>query len=86
VTAFLPPAELLDLVIEKAEALRRVGVLELELAGCSLKLAPFEAEAPASTEEPAHVGHVDPLSDPRTFGLHGQVPGFERLHQQDGES
>ncbi len=78
----LTPAELLDLIVEKAANLRRVGVLELGFGGVTLKLAPHEEPAAEVDLEDVE-DRSDPMNDPTTFG--GRVPGFSRLHEMDDE-
>lgn len=78
------PAELLDLIADRAPALRRAGVTELELDGFSIKLAPHEPEqiqheATESEQSPARPQSL--LDDPESYGLPpgSQVPGFAAL-------
>lgn len=69
-------AETLSLIAERAEALRKVGVLVVTVDGFSVQLAPWAdpGQPDRSVAEPTY---ADPLSDPATYPG-GRVPGFER--------
>lgn len=70
-----PPAEWLALVAENAERLRRAGVSELELEGCTVRFTPFME--PGRVETPLEESAMDPLDDPRTFPR-GVMPAWPR--------
>lgn len=76
----LNPAEWLDLLIDRAPALRASGVLEVELDGCAVKLAPHVADEHGE-EAGEGAWSPDPLKDPATFG--GVLPGFDRLRERE---
>jgi hypothetical protein len=80
-TTKLSPAKWLDLIAAKAPALRKAGVLRVELNDAIVQLAP---EYPsASTEKaPRQRSQADPLDDETTYGL-GYVPGFPRAGRRD---
>lgn len=63
-------AELLDLIIERASALRTSGVLNVNLGGASFTLAPAEVTTTSIPDDDD--GPVDTLHDPVT---HGRPPG-----------
>lgn len=65
-------AELLDLIIERAPALRVAGVLRVDLGGAGFHLAPAaDSSAVLADEDDAHAP-VGLLRDPFT---HGVPPG-----------
>jgi hypothetical protein len=71
------PAELLDLLVTRANALRASGVRRVELEGLSFDLAAPEPDPSESGADEADGS--DPLYDPATFGRRdGKVPGFQR--------
>lgn len=81
------PAELLDLLVERADRLRAAGVLRLELEGLKVELAPAAPTIDPNKRrdaepEPAE-DDVDPFRDPATFGLRAGVPGFTRPKDDD---
>ena len=76
------PRELIDLVIERADALRKAGVRRLEIGGAVIELAPHEVELHDEDAEPRSDRYVDPLDDPATYGLRGFVPGFQRQKEE----
>lgn len=86
-TLDMTPADWMTLVTERAPALRRAGVTTIELAGCVLDLAPWDApsvgDAPAARAESST---SDPLFDPATYH-DGRVPGFdiEAVTPADGD-
>lgn len=82
----LSPSDLLDLVIGKAKGLRKAGVLELVFDGVTLKLAPHEEQDDPVALTPEAGDEIDPMNDPRTYGLRGRLPGFDRLHDGDDAS
>lgn len=69
-------AELLTLIADRAEALRKAGVLVVQVDGFSAQLAPWTepGQPDRSVAEPTY---SDPLLDPSTYPG-GRVPGFER--------
>ena len=71
------PAELLDLLIEKAPELRRAGVLEVAINGLSARLSPPQRAAAKIDKTPPEQPR-DPLNDPETFGLRAgaKLPGL----------
>lgn len=81
------PADLVDLVIGKAEALRAAGVTRLELADVTVDLAPYrddgatEVTTSNGQDEAGPVGWED---DPATYGLPpgSALPGFARLRNR----
>ena len=80
------PSDWLDLLIEKAPALREAGVLEIELDGCTVSLAPVAKEqeqwVPMPTTEEHSMGkHMDALDDPDTFDGKG-TQGFYGARRQ----
>ena len=74
---------LLDLVVEKAKALREAGVIELEIPHV-LRIE-LDPHADAQPTAPARgvveidlFDNSDPLNDPTTYGRSdGRVPGFQ---------
>jgi hypothetical protein len=76
-TSALTAAEWLDLLIAKAPALREAGVLEVSLAGGSVKLAEF-IPPPQDASKDAVTAPGDAMDDAITYG--GVLPGFPRLH------
>jgi hypothetical protein len=87
-----PRAEqILDLIEARAVGLRTAGVLEIDIDGWSVKLAPSR---PADTAPPSDVQATprlddsDPLNDPATFGQPDgtMAPGFRhRVQRGDDE-
>lgn len=68
-------AELLDLLVERAPALRAAGVHRVELDAMNFDLLPQLPEhGEAAGDKPQE--HLDPMNDPATFG--GAVPMFPR--------
>ena len=82
----MTPADLLDVVIDKARKLREAGVLRVRIEGLAFDLAPppqILVEDEAGDEELEEFEDPNPLNDPTTFG--GQVPGFKRRpHEEHG--
>lgn len=80
------PSDLLTLIVERAEALRKAGVASVQLDGCSFTLTPYY-EPPAAPErrEADPQEPEDPLSDPATFGLRpgSRLPGFSRDEESE---
>ena len=76
-------AQLLDVVIAKAQKLRDAGVLRVRLEGLAFDLAPPEptVDADDDGEQLDEIGDADPFKDPATYG--GRVPGFRRREQQE---
>lgn len=80
----LGPRAWLDLVIEKAPALRDAGVTCVHFDKVMIELAASDAPARvAATPESEVVDEIDPLLDPATYG--GRVPGFRRPADDDEE-
>jgi hypothetical protein len=83
VTSKATQRDMLDLIIAKANDLRKAGVLTVQLGdGCSFQLAAFEPEpTKAPAEEPPD---GDPLNDPVTYGLprDGQAPHYDHEPQE----
>ena len=79
------PKELLDLIAEKAEALRKAGVQQIELEGCAFVLTPwFDPKLLTSPpdEEPKSI-----WDDPATFAHTGRkgVPRLRRPNLEEPE-
>jgi hypothetical protein len=75
------PAQILAMIREQAPSLREAGVLELELDGWSVKLAPpapVQDDDAADTPSPP-MSDLDPLNDPATWGMPAgtRPPGFK---------
>jgi hypothetical protein len=75
------PREWLELIAEKAEDLRRAGVVRVKLAGCEVEIAPAieplrVTDAGLTAAEP-----VDALNDPASF-VGGRVPRFHKRGDQ----
>ena len=76
---------LLQLLIDKARALRAAGVTHVELEGLAFDLAPAELEMAEVVPE-ERLEELDPLNDPATYGrLDGRVPGFPRQPRDDDQ-
>lgn len=78
--------EWVALLIAQAPALRRAGVLRVQLEGYQADLSPVQEEVTsASTDEAALEDamhdRLDPLDDPMTFGRGNHVPGFSKLEE-----
>jgi hypothetical protein len=75
------PAQILAMIREQAPSLRAAGVLELELDGWSVKLAPpVPSQAADAADSPsAPMPDLDPLNDPATWGMPAgtRPPGFK---------
>lgn len=75
--------EWIELIADRAADLRAAGVVQLELEGCKLTLAPpaTTSDAAAAGEDdgraPLFVDDGDPLNDPATFAG-GRLPRFPR--------
>lgn len=74
-------AEILDLLAEKAPAVRDAGVTAFEVEGVRVELAPARRETASAVAEEQQPEIGDPLADPDTFG--GALPGFPRLHETE---
>lgn len=76
------PARWLDVIVEKAPALRKAGVLRVEVDGFSAELAPYaEPIRPAlEKERDPEIEYEDPFDDPEMYGLGpgAKTPGFQR--------
>lgn len=78
------PAEILTLIADRAESLRKAGVTAVQVDNFSVRLAPWSEPAP--TERPGDEDEgpfVDPLQDPATY-QRGAVPGFVREPDDEG--
>lgn len=78
-------ADLLDLVVEKAPALRRAGVVSVGVGDLTFELAPEELAADDRDIEPDQQFGV--LDDPHTFGIQdpkAKVPGSNRGRAKAG--
>lgn len=74
------PSDLLTLIAERAEALRKAGVSSVQLDGVAFTLHPYQP-APVSERTDTDVDEpADPLDDAATFGLPpgSRLPGFTR--------
>ena len=71
------PAELMDLIADRAAALIAAGVTSLTIDGFSVQLAKPTPAATAEPAKPRAKQHVGPLLDPATYPG-GRVPGFTR--------
>jgi hypothetical protein len=79
-------ADWLDLLIEKAESLRKAGVRRIQFEGCEVKLAPPEPPATIVVESRA-VDEPEALNDAFTYGLPpgSALPGFRRPPRSSDE-
>jgi len=79
----LTPQQWIDLILDRAEKLRKAGVKTMTIDGFSVELEAAQPEAEIDLSEddkkPAVV-HRDALDDPDTFG--GRVPTWEREDMQ----
>jgi hypothetical protein len=75
-TKKLTAAETLTLIADRAEALRKAGVLVVQVGEFSAQLAPWN-DPGQPDRSPAEQTYSDPLLDPATYPG-GRVPGFER--------
>jgi hypothetical protein len=78
-------AALIDLLINRAPAMRAAGILNFSIADCSVSLAelppaPLPAVKPTNTAVP---GYPSPLDDPSTYNLGGKVPGYKKPRRED---
>ena len=72
--------ELVDLLIDKAPALREAGVLSLELGEMKVEMTPVytdPGDIGGTGDWAGNVGHSDPLMDGATYPG-GRVPSFPR--------
>jgi len=71
-------AELLDLLIDRAEKLRKAGIVSAQLGDFRVELRPFEPDIPADFGKRKDDEELpsDPLHDADTYG--GRVPGRAR--------
>ncbi len=76
------PSDILTLIADRAESLRKAGVLVVQVGDFSAQLAPWTEDAPASTTRDAEREYSDPLHDPSTYPG-GRVPGFDRPDDGD---
>jgi hypothetical protein len=70
-------AELLTLITERAEALRKAGVRAVQVDNFSVQFTPYAEPPPPATDAVEEGPFVDPLEDPATY-QNGRVPGFTR--------
>jgi hypothetical protein len=75
-------SELLTLIAERADGLRRAGVLVVTVDGFSAQLAPWNPPTQPERPTAAEPTYSDPLLDPATYPG-GRVPGFERDNEGD---
>lgn len=61
-------AGLLELIVERAAALREAGILSVQLGGAGFTLAPAALPAESGVIEEETEGPADVLSDPWTHG------------------
>lgn len=72
------------MICEKAAALRKAGVLSVEVDGFKAELAPMEIELPrqvaALKELDPDIDYSDPYDDPQMYGRSDgePAPGFQR--------
>jgi hypothetical protein len=69
--------EVLGLIADRAEQLRRAGVTRVAVEGFSFELAPLEPEPVVPPKAEPEVHYTSALDDPSTYA-NGRVPGFER--------
>lgn len=79
----LGPRELLDLVAEKASALRAAGVQTITIGTLSFSLSPYEPPPVAGSGAASEDENSDPLFDPATYAGR-MVPGRARPSSDDG--
>jgi hypothetical protein len=76
----MTPADLLDLVIDRAPRLRASGVRCVQIDGLRVELDPVEVAPVFQTislgSEPEEQD-IDPLFDPATYGRKSGTPGFD---------
>jgi hypothetical protein len=73
-------SEWVQLLLEHAVALRKAGVLQIEMDGCKAILEPYhdELEAlPEAIEDELFDNVRDPTDDPMTY-LSKRVPGYRK--------
>lgn len=70
-------ADVLTLIAERAETLRKAGVLVVQVDGFSAQFAPWHDPGVPERERTTAEQYSDPLLDPATYPG-GRVPGFER--------
>lgn len=71
-------SDILTLIAERAESLRKAGVLAVQVDNFSVQLAPYSEPSPIAIGGPeTEIAHSDPLRDPATYA-DGRVPGFTR--------
>jgi hypothetical protein len=75
-------AEILTLITERAEALRKAGVLVVQVDNFSVQLVPWSEPPPPATAAVEEGPFIDPLEDPATY-QNGRVPGFTRDEDSD---
>ena len=74
--------EIVNLLAERAPALRAAGVTSFTIGDFAVDFAPHEQPPPpprrrADEDDPAPDASSDPMQDPATYGG-GRVPGFTR--------
>lgn len=82
------PAELLDLIAQKAPELRKAGVRAVTLDGDGFRVElerHVDEPAPAPAKQDEVVEPADPWNDPATYGLPpgSKVPGFTRPQRKE---
>lgn len=87
-TKKLQPSDWLDLIAEKAPALRKAGVTSLDLDGVCIELAPVEPEyaQPGKGIRELADELSNPLDDAATYGMpDGFVPGYHLVESFDDD-
>jgi hypothetical protein len=81
------PDELLTLLEERAPRLRAAGVLEIDVRGLRARLAPPDPP-PLKKEKIEPEVRLNPLDDPRTYGLPpgAKLPGIAWDPSQEPDS
>lgn len=78
-------AEWVQILLEHAVALRKAGVLEIEMDGCKAKLEPFyetgEAEGRPPIEDELFDNIRQPENDPMAY-MSKRVPGYRRKRDE----
>lgn len=65
----------IDLVIKRADDLRKAGVLQIGVDGASVTLGPLPIDLPEHTQPAAPEEYPDAFHDPATYP-NGIVPGY----------
>lgn len=76
----------LDVIIAKADALRRAGVLSISIADVSVSLSEYQLDASdgGDLRRPVAEVDLDPIDDPDTYG--GVLPGFRRPQEMSDDA